>query len=62
MEEYTGKYTESGKIGGFLIDNYFKNVKDLISLTDINSKPKGNVLEVGCGPGYSTEKIVKYAS
>jgi len=58
MEEYTGKYTESGKIGGFLIDNYFKKAEELISLTNINSKPKGCVLEVGCGPGYSTEKLL----
>ena len=58
MEQYTVKYTESGKVGGFLIDNYFKKVKELISLTDINSKSKGNVLEVGCGPGYSTEKLL----
>ncbi|MDD3475011.1 MAG: class I SAM-dependent methyltransferase [Candidatus Dojkabacteria bacterium] len=58
MEQYTQKYTESGKIGGFLIDNYFKNVKELIALTDINSKAEGNVLEVGCGPGYSTEKLL----
>ena len=58
MEEYTQKYTESGKVGGFLIDNYFKNVKELISLTDIQSKSKGNVLEVGCGPGYSTQELL----
>ena len=55
-EDFGHKYTEegSGKVGGKLIDNYFVNVKKLFKTSKITS---GSAIELGCGEGFSTERL-----
>jgi SAM-dependent methyltransferase len=55
MKQFSGKYTESGKVGQALINNYFKSISDLLTESDIDVK---KVLEVACGPGYSTKRLL----
>jgi 2-polyprenyl-3-methyl-5-hydroxy-6-metoxy-1,4-benzoquinol methylase len=55
MKEFSGKYTDSGKVGQMLINNYFRSIENLLSEVDINIE---NALEVACGPGYSTQQLV----
>lgn len=57
MREFTGKYTESGKIGNMLLDNYFKSVDKLLKKIGKKEIQDFKVLEVGCGAGYSTKRI-----
>lgn len=57
MKEFTGKYTDSGKIGNMLLDNYFRSLKVLINKIPKEELKNGKILEVGCGSGYSTERI-----
>jgi len=58
-EDFAHKYTEegSGKIGGMLIDNYFKNVAELVTQTDLATRNNAKAIEVGCGVGFSTQRI-----
>lgn len=55
ISQFTDKYTKTGSIGNFLVKNFFKKIKD-ISPTE----ETGNVLEVGCGAGYSLVHLQKY--
>lgn len=57
-EDFFGKYEESGKIGQALLSNYFRKVELLTSET-LGSDQIIKALEIGCGPGYSTQKISK---
>lgn len=57
MKEFTGKYTDSGKIGNMLLDNYFRSLKVLINKIPKQELKNRKILEVGCGSGYSTERI-----
>lgn len=57
MREFTGKYTQSGKIGNMLLDNYFKAIDKLLKKIDKEEIQNFRVLEVGCGAGYSTKRI-----
>lgn len=59
MEDFAHKYTEegSGKIGGALIDNYFKKVAELIKATDIATRKSARAIEIGCGEGFSTQRL-----
>jgi ubiquinone/menaquinone biosynthesis C-methylase UbiE len=52
--EFTGKYEEAGRIGGWLLDRFYAAVKDLL-VADL--PPDATVLEVGCGAGYSSQRI-----
>lgn len=58
-EDFTHKYTEegSGKVGGALIDNYFKNVKALVEESGIKTVGKAKAIEIGCGAGFSTQRL-----
>lgn len=58
QEDFAHKYTEegSGFIGGKLLDGYFKNVKKLFELSGIK---EGRAIELGCGEGFSTERLRK---
>ena len=53
-EQFTGKYEASGRIGGWLIDNFYTSV---LSLLASQSGVTRSILEVGCGAGYSTQRI-----
>jgi ubiquinone/menaquinone biosynthesis C-methylase UbiE len=59
-EDFGHKYTEEGqgKIGSKLLDGYFKAVNDLLLLSGkIGHSMKFNAIELGCGEGYSTERL-----
>lgn len=53
-EEFTGKYEKEGRIGSFLVDSFYASVAALLA-------PRlggaSTLLEVGCGAGYSTERL-----
>lgn len=59
-EDFGHKYTKEGRgyIGSMLITNYFNAVRELM---DVSGKLKVtsplSALEIGCGEGYSTQKI-----
>ncbi len=52
--QFTDKYTKSGNIGDLLVQNFFKTISK-ISPYDV-----ANVLEVGCGAGYSMQHLCKF--
>ncbi len=56
-EEFTGKYEKSGAVGLWLLSRFFESAHDLLKphLNDIRS-----VVEVGCGPGYSSQRIQRW--
>ena len=58
QEDFAHKYTEegSGLVGAKLLDGYFKNVKKLFGLSGITA---GRAIELGCGEGFSTERLRK---
>lgn len=58
-EDFAHKYTEEGqgKVGSKLIDSYFKNVGDLIRETGLQNEPTFQAIEIGCGEGFSTQRI-----
>lgn len=60
-EDFAHKYTEEGegKIGGKLIDNYFFSVSKLIDASGISSRKSARAIELGCGEGFSTERLRK---
>lgn len=57
-EDFGRKYEADGKgkISSRLISNYFDAVNQLIKSTDINH---GKAIEIGAGPGYSTQRLYK---
>lgn len=60
-EDFAHKYTEEGqgKVGGKLIDNYFKSVSKLFEASDIASRSSALAIELGAGEGFSTERLRK---
>ncbi len=58
-EDFAHKYTEegSGKVGGKLIDAYFKHVSELIAIAKVGQKKSAKAIELGCGEGFSTERL-----
>ncbi len=56
-EQFTGKYTESGRIGSWLVDRFFGAIEQLLrpGLPEIES-----VLEIGCGAGFSTQRMAAW--
>jgi ubiquinone/menaquinone biosynthesis C-methylase UbiE len=65
LEDFGHKYTQEGqgKIGSKLLDGYFKNVKLLIDESGkLDSKSKMKAIELGCGEGFSTERLHKMLS
>lgn len=50
-QQFTGKYESEGSIGNILVSNFFSN---LISLIPHHIH---TALEVGCGAGYSTQRL-----
>jgi ubiquinone/menaquinone biosynthesis C-methylase UbiE len=55
-EDFGHKYTEegSGKIGSKLLDGYFRSVGELVKASGVQ---KGKAIELGCGEGYSTQRL-----
>lgn len=62
QEDFAHKYTEEGqgKIGRKLLDNYFKSVQDLVSKSKITNRKKVNAIEIGCGEGFSTQRLREF--
>ena len=59
QEDFAHKYTDegSGKMGGKLIDNYFRNVRLLVDTAQLPGKKKLRAIELGCGEGFSTQRL-----
>jgi SAM-dependent methyltransferase len=55
-EDFFGKYEQSGKIGRFLVERYFSAVNALVERATREAHVL-RALEIGCGPGYSTQRI-----
>lgn len=58
-EDFAHKYTEEGqgRIGSRLIDAYFTHVGQLIKETGLQNEPTFQAIEIGCGEGFSTQRI-----
>lgn len=58
-EDFAHKYTEEGqgKVGGKLIDGYFNAVASLVQQTGIEKKIDYQAIELGCGEGFSTQRL-----
>jgi len=58
QEDFAHKYTEegSGFIGSKLLNGYFRNVEKLFKASGIT---EGRAIELGCGEGFSTERLRK---
>ncbi len=54
ITQFTDKYTKTGHIGNLLVNNFFKKIKE------IAPKDTENLLEVGCGAGYSLVELKKF--
>jgi len=55
-EEFSGKYTDSGQIGEFLVKQFYLSVE---SLYRNNFSSLNSVLEVGAGHGFSSERLLR---
>lgn len=55
-EDFAHKYTDegSGFVGSKLLNGYFKNVKKLLEVSAVTG---GRAIELGCGEGFSTERL-----
>lgn len=65
LEDFGHKYTEEGqgKIGSKLLDGYFKTVEALLKESGkLDSKKKMKAIELGCGEGYSTQRLSRMLS
>jgi SAM-dependent methyltransferase len=60
-EDFAHKYTEEGQgaIGARLLDGYFRSVEDLVSDSGVTAKDKIKAIEIGCGEGFSTQRLVE---
>ena len=52
VQEFIGKYEETNPISKYLVGNFYSTLDELMP-QDIT-----NVLEAGCGAGYSAERIL----
>lgn len=53
--QFTDKYEKSGWAGNLLINRFYRAVGKLLSSSVL---PGDTVLEIGCGAGHSTERLV----
>jgi SAM-dependent methyltransferase len=58
-EDFGHKYTDegSGKIGGALLNNYFRNVGRLVEAANLPKDVPLKAIELGCGEGFSTKRL-----
>ena len=56
VKEFVGKYEDTNPISRYLVDNFYQSINTLL--------PKENmsILEVGCGAGFSAERIIPMCS
>lgn len=62
LEDFGHKYTEEGqgRVGAKLIAGYFSAVERLLEVSGkLDSRKKIKVIELGCGEGYSTQRLHK---
>lgn len=52
--QFTGKYESAGAAANWLIGRFFDGVRDLVGRLP---SPPRTVLEVGCGAGFSTQRL-----
>ena len=52
--EFTDKYERTGGIGAWLVDRFYDAVRDLLQPA---LRPGDTMMEIGCGAGYSTERL-----
>lgn len=57
--EFTGKYERTGGIGAKLVDRFFDGVRGLLEPT---ISPGMSVAEIGCGAGFSTQRLRSWLS
>lgn len=57
VQQYAGKYEQAGRVGRLLIDRFYSSLHCLATSLDY---PIRDVLEVGCGPGYSGVRIAAF--
>ncbi len=59
VEDFAHKYTEEGqgKLGGWLVDGYFRSVALLVDKSRITKRGKVQAIEIGCGEGFSTQRL-----
>lgn len=55
--DFLGKYESTGRAAQFLVNRFFAAGQKLLGQ---NLEPGDTVLEVGCGPGYSTRRIAQW--
>lgn len=53
-QQFTGKYEDGGRIGSILVDRFYAAVRELLVPV---LRSDDEVLEVGCGAGFSTQRI-----
>lgn len=58
--QFTGKYETAGRLGSWFLNNFYREVTNLahIGLASICSKPMVRALEMGCGAGFSTQRLI----
>lgn len=55
--DFLGKYENTGRIGQILVNRFFAAGQRLLGH---RIRPGDKMLEVGCGPGYSTQRIKQW--
>lgn len=56
-DEFTGKYEEAGRVGHWLLRRFYAAVEELLA-PRLGSG--AHVLEVGCGAGYSSQRLLQW--
>lgn len=56
-EDFLSKYEAAGKVGDCLVNHYFRDVERLTQRVAADSLIE-TALEIGCGPGYSTKRLL----
>ncbi len=58
-EDFAHKYTKEGqgKLYAGLLDRYFDSVQSLVAASRVIDRGKIQAIEIGCGEGYSTQRL-----